>query len=226
MSDTKMDASQVFSQDTPRLDTKRHTKYFLRCLKTYLPQPYTSNDSNRLSLAFFIVAGLDLLGTLESNTTPQERAEYTDWVYRNQHPKGGFRAFPGTDFGDLSNEENARWDPANLPATYFALCLLLILNDDFSRLKRQECLDWLPQVQREDGSFGETCVDGVVQGGRDSRFGYCGSGVRYILAGHTELGKDGQGDIQVDKLVECIRSAEVGTLAARQIQRSPISHRH
>ncbi|PNS17783.1 hypothetical protein CAC42_3178 [Sphaceloma murrayae] len=200
--------SAVPVKDNPCLDSKRHTKYFLRCLKTFLPQPYTSNDSNRLSLAFFIVAGLDILGTLEDNTTPQERADYTDWIYRNQHPKGGFRAFPGTYFGDLGNDENARWDPANLPATYFALCLLLILDDDFSRLKRRECLTWLPQLQRADGSFGETVVDGLVHGGSDSRFGYCASGVQYILAGTSHAIQRQEGGIQVDKLVECIRSAE------------------
>ncbi|KAF2222169.1 geranylgeranyl transferas-like protein type i beta subunit [Elsinoe ampelina] len=201
-------ASHVSMNDTPQLDGKRHTKYFLRCLKTYLPQPYTSNDSNRLSLAFFIVAALDLLDTLESNTSPQERADYLDWIYQNQHPHGGFRGFPGSDFGERRNDENAQWDPANLPATYFALCLLLILNDDFSRLERDKCLDWIPQLQREDGSFGETIVAGNIQGGKDSRFGYCASGIRYMLAGHPQQGQGHARDIKVDQLVECICSAE------------------
>ncbi|KAG8623644.1 hypothetical protein KVT40_008620 [Elsinoe batatas] len=201
-------ASHVPINDTPQLDVKRHTKYFLRCLKTYLPQPYTSNDSNRLSLAFFIVAALDLLDTLESNTCPQERADYVDWIYQNQHPDGGFRGFPGSDFGDGRNDGNAQWDPANLPATYFALCLLLILNDDFSRFERDKCLDWIPQLQREDGSFGETIVAGSIQGGKDSRFGYCASGIRYILGGHPQQGQEHARDIKVDRLVECICSAE------------------
>ncbi|KAF4552375.1 Prenyltransferase and squalene oxidase repeat-containing protein 2 [Elsinoe fawcettii] len=201
-------ASHVPVNDTPQLDVKRHTKYFLRCLKTYLPQPYTSNDSNRLSLAFFIVSALDLLDALDSNTSPQEREDYIKWIYQNQHPDGGFRGFPGSNFGAKRNEENASWDPANLPATYFALCLLLILDDDFSRLDRRRCLDWLPQLQRDDGSFGETIVNGVVSGGMDSRFGYCASGIRYMLAGSSQPGQERQGDINADKLVECICSAE------------------
>ncbi|GAM82570.1 hypothetical protein ANO11243_005520 [Dothideomycetidae sp. 11243] len=198
--------SQVPSDQSPRLDAQRHTKYFLRCLKTYLPPPYTSNDSTRLSLAFFIVAALDLLDQLGSNTTPKERADYIDWVYSNQHPDGGFRGSPSSDLGSLRNQDNTDWDPAHVPATYFALSLLLLLDDDFSRFKRTECLKWLVQLQRDDGSFGETLVHGVIQGGRDSRYGYCAAGIRYMLLGSYP--PPGQIDIKVDKLVECICMAE------------------
>lgn len=166
-----------------------------------------------MSLAFFILSALDLLDGLSTNTTPEERADYTSWIYHNQHPKGGFRAFPGTDLGAETTAANEYWDPANLPSTYFALASLLILGDDLSRLDRKACLAWLPTLQRQDGSFGETLVDGEVRGGYDSRFGYCGSGVRYILRGTVEGPLGGQEDINVDKLVECIRLAEVGTLA-------------
>ena len=204
---TIFDEQQKIDDKEPRLDFKRQTKYFLRCLKTYLPTAYTGNDSNRMSLAFFTICGLDLLGQLKSNTTEEERKDYVGWIYRNQHPKGGFRAFPGTDFGDRAGPQNEAWDPANLPATFFAMCLLLILEDDFSRFKRQECLDWLPKLQRENGGFGETLVDGVIHGGTDSRFGYCGAGVRYMLAGDIP---GTHKDIDVDLLVKCINASEVG----------------
>jgi len=205
--------------NSPKLDVKKHTKYFLRCLKTYLPSPYTSNDSNRMSLAFFVVTALDLLGQLNSNTTPQERQDYIDWVYHNQHPKGGFRASPGTDLGERTSPENECWDPANLPSTYFALCLLLLLGDDLSRVKRKETLVWLPHLQRKDGSFGETLVHGEIQGGFDSRFGYCAAGVRYILAGEHTLDA-GHKDIDVDALAICIREAEVGASTTGPCPRS------
>ncbi|THY21677.1 terpenoid cyclases/Protein prenyltransferase, partial [Aureobasidium pullulans] len=191
------------------LDVSRHTKYFLRTLKTYLPTAYQSNDSNRMSLAFFTLSGLDLLGTLETNTTEEQRKDYIDWIYSNQHEKGGFRAFPGTDFGDQKTKDNECWDPANLPATFFALCSLLILNDDLSRVNRRETLQWLTQLQRPDGSFGETLVNGTINGGTDSRFGYCATGVRYVLRGTVEGEIEGApADIEVDNFVTCIRSAE------------------
>lgn len=129
--------------DGSHLDKKRHVKYHLRCLKTFLPQPYTSNDSNRLSLAFFTILALDLLDGLTESTTAAERADYIDWIYTNQHPDGGFRAFPGTDLGERRDDHNARWDPAHLPATYFAICLLLTLDDDFTRFNRDACLSTL-----------------------------------------------------------------------------------
>lgn len=122
--------------------------------------------------------------------------------------------WPGTDFGERANAENARWDPANVPATYFALASLLILGDDLKRVRRKETLRWIHLMQREDGSFGETLVDGKQEGGRDPRLGYCATGVRYILRGGTEPGPlsiDGEiiEDINIDTYVNCVRSSEV-----------------
>lgn len=125
--------------------------------------------------------------------------------------------WPGTDLGERGNESNAKWDPANIPATYFALAALLILGDDFKRVKRKECLLWLHRMQREDGSFGETLVDGEVEGGRDPRLGYCATGVRHILRGHgavaISINEQTVQDIDVDSFVRCVSAAEVGTLA-------------
>ncbi|KAI9872239.1 MAG: hypothetical protein M1830_001875, partial [Pleopsidium flavum] len=191
------------------LDKKRHVDYWLRYLHTYLPAAATSNDSNRILLAFFIVSALDLLGSLQSRTTADERASYTDWIYHCQHSQGGFRGFTGTDFGTLRSEENAHWDPANLPATYFALAALLVLGDDLSRVKRRECLEWLPKLQRPDGSFGETLAEGArIEGGRDMRFCNCAAGVRQILRGKgTALSQDIK-DINFESMVRYIRASE------------------
>lgn len=193
----------------PSLDVSKQTKYFLRTLKTFLPTAYQSNDSNRMSLAFFTLSGLDLLGTLQKNTTEEQRKDYVDWIYSNQHPKGGFRAFPGASFGDETTEDNEHWDPANLPATFFALCSLLILDDDLSRVKRRECLQWLTRLQRPDGSFGETLGKDSINGGADSRFGYCATGVRYFLRGNREGEIEGCPDIDIETFVDCIRTSEV-----------------
>lgn len=165
-------------------------------------------------LAYFIVSACDVLDILKTSTQPNERQEWIDWIYHCQHPKGGFRMWPGTDFGERANAENARWDPANVPATYFALASLLILGDDLKRVRRRETLRWIHLMQREDGSFGETLVDGKQEGGRDPRLGYCATGVRYILRGGTEPGPlsiDGEiiEDINIDTYVNCVRSSEV-----------------
>jgi geranylgeranyl transferase type-1 subunit beta len=190
---------------------ERHVKFFLRCLKTLLPHQYTSGDSGRVLLGFFIVAGLDLLGVLETHTTAKERQGYIDWLYHCQHPSGGFRGFTGSNFGDEKRtHENEAWDPSNIPATFLALETLLILGDDLSRLEREKCLQWLPKLQRADGSFGEILgVDGEIEGGRDMRFCYCAAGIRYLLRGKREKDIAHVADIHVDELISFIESCQV-----------------
>lgn len=64
-------------------------------------------------------------------------------------------------------------------------------------------------MQRKDGSFGETLGENdSIEGGLDSRFGYCTIVVRWILRGAVTGEVDGVPDIDVDKLVECVRLAQ------------------
>ncbi|KAK8202926.1 geranylgeranyl transferase-like protein type i beta subunit [Phyllosticta capitalensis] len=191
------------------LNVPKHLTYWKRCLKTFLPHFYTSNDCNRLTLAFFIISALDLLRVRDDFMTPEERADYVNWLYHNQHPNGGFRGSPATDLGQGRNADNECWDPANVPATFFALSALVILGDDLQRVKRRQCLEWLPKMQRADGSFGETMGEGGhIEGGQDPRFGYCAAGVRWILRGNAEGSVEGVRDINVQGLVRCIRQSE------------------
>lgn len=148
-------------------------------------------------------------------TKDEERADYINWIYRCQHTSGGFRMWPGTDFDERASSENAKWDPANIPATYFALASLLILGDDLKRVRRLDTLRWIRRMQRQDGSFGETLVDDSIEGGRDPRFGYCAAGIRYMLRGkHAQgllkIGGQQIDDIDIDTLTRCISLAEVG----------------
>jgi geranylgeranyl transferase type-1 subunit beta len=198
----------------PIFNTERHVKYYLRCLKTFLPSAYISNDSNRMLLAYLTLGGLDVLGVLQSKTTPEERQGYIDWLYHCQVPSGGFRGFSGTDFGDARRTpHNEAWDPANVPATFFALVNLLILGDDLTRVKRRECLEWLPKLQREDGSFGEVLgPNGTVEGDQDLRYCCCASGIRYILRGQSEKGVEDIPDINVSKLTSFIEACQVQIL--------------
>jgi geranylgeranyl transferase type-1 subunit beta len=163
-------------------------------------------------LGFFIISALDLLSAYQPSTDDAERQDHLNWIYRCQHPQGGFRMWPGTNFEHRASPENAKWDPANMPATYFALATLLILGDDFERVRRKETMDWLRRMQRHDGSFGETFVDGRVEGGRDPRFGYCAMGIRYILRGgllEDPVQVDGEvvADVNIDAFVRCIKAA-------------------
>ncbi|KAI9818222.1 MAG: hypothetical protein M1827_000847 [Pycnora praestabilis] len=196
-------ASGVFRKD-------RHIKYWLRCLKSYLPTGYTPNDSNRVTLAFFIVSALDLLDCLDSHTTSTERQGYAEWIYHCQLPSGGFRGFPGASFGQYRTDENKHWDPASLPATFFALAALLALGDDLQRVKRRECLTWINKLQNGGGDFGETLSEkDFVEGGQDVRFCMMAAGVRRILRGRDDgAASRGIPDIDVDGVVDYIHASE------------------
>jgi geranylgeranyl transferase type-1 subunit beta len=194
----------------PTLNKPKQITYWLRCLKTFLPSPYEGNDSNRVSLAFFILTSLDLLSAVDSHVTPEERQGYIDWIYYCQHPSGGFRGSPSTDLGPETNSENEHWNSASVPSTYFSLAALLILGDDLDRVKREECLRWLPRLQRENGCFGEILVGNEIEGGTDTRLCLFAAGTRWILRRRywRDLERN-LPDIRLDALRQYIYSCEV-----------------
>jgi geranylgeranyl transferase type-1 subunit beta len=189
--------------DTTPFNKALHTKYWLRCLHFHLPTAYTPTDAQRMTLAFFILSALDLLGALHTSATSHQRAAYVAWIYRCQHPRGGFRGFTGAD---AATEGGGEWDPANVAATYFALASLAVLGDDLGGVRRRECLEWVREMQDVDGSFGEVKIGGRIEGGRDVRFCYCASAVRWMLGGGNERG---EGDIDVEGLVGFVKGSQV-----------------
>lgn len=191
--------------DRSQFHRQKHIKYWLRCLKTHLPTAYTPNDSQRVSLAFFILSALDLLDALHEHTTPAERSEYAGWILRCQHPDGGFRGFTGTIVGEKNGP--CLWDAANLAATYFALASLAVLGEGLEHVKKRKCLDWLRSLQRKNGSFGEGIgMNGKIEGAEDMRFSQLAAGVRWFLRrGEMESIED----IDVESLVGWVEDSVV-----------------
>lgn len=164
----------------PPLDKPRHLRYWKRCVRTLLPHHYTSMDSTRLSLAFFIIASIDLLTPPPSSSpndsaqpepepllTPADRLRLRRWVLSCQHPAGGFCASPTHVLP--RHHQRSDVENAHLGGTYFALLLLALLSSDddddsadsaFAGVDRAATLRWLRRLQRpEDGSFGEIVYD-------------------------------------------------------------------
>ena len=184
------------ARQEPPFKKPRHLKYWLRCLKTHLPNAYQSNDSQRLSLVFFILNSLDILDGLDGNLSREERTDYINWIYACQHPYGGFRGSPTSGQPAKADLEGSRgsvslldgYDSANLGSTFFALESLIILGDDLERVERRQCWDWVKCLQRDDGSFGEALTpSGTIEGGGDVRFCYLAAGVRWLLRQGHEL---------------------------------------
>lgn len=199
------------------LEKPRHIRYWQRCHSTLLPAHYTSHDSTRMTLAYFITSALTLLSTPSAPLlSPADKAALRAWVLSLQHPNGGFAGSP-THLLPRARYHlpTAAASDANLAATYFALLLLAIAADEdgcaFAGVDRRLTLRWLRRLQRPDGSFGEVADGrGGVSGGRDMRYCYLAACIRWCLRGDVKEGDDAWvEDIDVDGLVGHIRRAQV-----------------
>ncbi|PHH62656.1 hypothetical protein CDD81_6802 [Ophiocordyceps australis] len=189
----------------PVFEKAKHIQYWQRCHNTYLPTAYTSNDSTRVTFAYFIISALDLLHVPLS---AQDRFATRRWVLSLQHPDGGFCGSPAHV---PSGEQRGKMDgSANLAATYFSLLLLgaAAATDDearaaFACVRRKRLLRWLRTLQRGDGSFGQLVWEGEAMGGHDVRHSYLASCVRWMLRDSAD-----EQDLNVDKMVAYIRQGQ------------------
>lgn len=197
--------------DEPELDTAQNIRYWQRCLKTFLPTDYTSTDSTRMALGFFILAALDLLHAGADKFSPDQLKDIREWILKCQHPDGGFCGSPNHVYPKSYYESGDRqMDPATVPITYFAILSLSFVGG-LKELNRQKCLNWLSKLQREDGSFGEILDDkGNVKGGKDMRYCYTAAAIRSVLQGGIDQTQMvAWKDINVQKLIEYIRASQV-----------------
>lgn len=223
----------------PPLDKPRHLRYWQRCARTLLPHHYTPNDSQRLTLGFFIIAAIDLLSSPEDQKpllTPADRRSLRAWVLSCQHPHGGFCGSPSHVFPRAPYDRDAGGN-ANIAATYFALLLLPMLTEAehaeggaYAGVDRAKTLRWLRRLQRVDGdgSFGEVVYElpsfdnnntnegkdegsrrYMIGGGKDMRYCYLASSIRWMLRGDVPEG-DGAyvEDIDVAALVRHINRSQ------------------
>lgn len=204
--------------EEPTLEIDRHIKYWRRCLTTLLPTEYTSTDSSRMALAFFILSALDLLGAGVETLPEQDRKHLEDWILSCQHPNGGFCGSPNHRFPDAYyvdiGQGKQQVDPPNLAATYFAILSLTFVGA-LDQIRRLDCLVWLSSLQRVDGSFGELVgLAGRIEGGRDMRYCLFAAVIRWVLRGDDNnrrtYGQEDVEDFNVEALVNHIRSGQVG----------------
>lgn len=148
----------------------KHVKYFAMC-KQMLPHQYVSNDLNQMTLSFFTAASLHLL-----DHDIQTREAAASWVYL--HLRDGGKGFRGGLNAKLdAAAPGARYDPFHLPATYFALQILLTLRDDLKIIDAETIMESLATLQLPDGSF--PSAPGIQDA--DTRFTYMAFAIRYIF---------------------------------------------
>eukprot|EP00762_Andalucia_godoyi_P004639 ANDGO_03539.mRNA.1 Geranylgeranyl transferase type-1 subunit beta len=181
----------------PRL---KQTAYFLRaCLFRGLPSEVQTLDPHRMTIAYFSVAGLSLLGVLDrlAAENPRLKPLMIEWIYRQQAASGLFHPGPflgtnstisSTAAGASPSEQpivHSEVDLSRLPfyefghiaMTYTALANLRMLGDDLSRIPRARLVHSLSQFQLPHGGF---CAYGPGSE-TDVRFVYCACAIADML---------------------------------------------
>ena len=179
-----------------RFTASMHKKFLLRLLDI-LPTQYSSLDTNRLTLLYFCVSGLDVLGALDA----VDADRIIRWIYSLQvlpptdaagevppDRCAGFRGsgYLGSPFDAEGSPSSSGYDGGHLAMTYTALAVLTILEDDLSRVHRERTLAFVRSLQDEgSGHFW------AYRGGEaDMRFLYCAAAICTFLRDEEWIGID------------------------------------
>ncbi|XP_061719510.1 geranylgeranyl transferase type-1 subunit beta [Cydia pomonella] len=183
------------NQENLEMAHRQHVKYFMRFLDI-LPSSLSSHDTTRVTIAYFSVAGLDVLGSITSISV-ELRSRIIEWLYHLQ-------VHPNKETGDMSmcgfqgsstinielHPENAHYRCGHLAMTYTALCTLVTLGDDLSRVNRKALVEGVKALQTEEGNFAAT-LSGCES---DMRFVYCAACISYILDDWSGFDKEKAAD--------------------------------
>jgi len=179
-----------------QLINNRHAKFFLRALQV-IPSSCANFDTNRVTLAYFSLSGLDLLKRLD--LVEKDKEKMIDWLYlcmvspppedtapsEDVLEKCGFRGSTCLKISSTGFPTN-EYDHGHVAMTYTAIASLLILGDDLSRVNRPAVLAGIKALQLEDGSF-----KAALQGGEnDMRFLYCAATVCSMLNDWSGMDQD------------------------------------
>ena len=80
--DSQMDHENI-SASQIQLFRNKHTKYLSRMLKV-LPECLSSMETTRMTLVYFTISALDVLGELDIVLSGAEKASIIDWIYSLQ----------------------------------------------------------------------------------------------------------------------------------------------
>ena len=117
-----------------------HIRYFLTSCEI-LPYHYTALDAQRLTVIYFSVIALDILNQLHR----VDKNRIIDYIYHLQlNPKNdeeiqsGKFGFVGGTFAHFQGEySESKYQQGHLAMIYTALCTLITLGDDLSRVNKE-----------------------------------------------------------------------------------------
>lgn len=182
---------------------QKHARFFGLCLNL-LPQKAESEDANKMSIIYFVLNGLDLLGQLPLAGDPQEIISH---IYSHLIPlqNDSMQAFRASETFELASVSNA-YDLPNLSATFLALANLLVLEENYlRRLDRHKIMKFVRSCQvtegPERGSFRPILSrDNTAWGDSDPRLCYIASCIRKLVGYDNLAESEREWDIDVAQM--------------------------
>uniref|UniRef100_A0A2P2LGJ6 Geranylgeranyl transferase type-1 subunit beta isoform X2 n=1 Tax=Rhizophora mucronata TaxID=61149 RepID=A0A2P2LGJ6_RHIMU len=176
--------SLSLSSSSPRSSFQRDRHVtFLQMMYQMLPYHYQTQEINRLTLAYFVVSGLDILGALDS----VDKNAVADWVLSLQAcPVDGVSSNDGEFWGfhgsrtsqfPIENHRKLIHNHSHLASTYCALAILKTVGYDMSNINSKLLLSSMRNLQQRDGSFLPIHIGAET----DLRFTYCAAAVCCLL---------------------------------------------
>ncbi|KAK9061190.1 hypothetical protein SSX86_018370 [Deinandra increscens subsp. villosa] len=172
-------------------DRERHIRY-LEMNYQILPSPYEGQEINHLTLAYFIISGLNILHALDRI----DREAVINWVLSLQaHPKneaelnsGQFYGFHGSKSSQFHSVDNGVSVPNNshLASTYCALAILKTVDYDLSLIDSSSISKSMKHLQQSDGSFMPIHTGAET----DLRFVYCAAVISSLLDNWSGVDKE------------------------------------
>ncbi|KAH6802926.1 Prenyltransferase family protein [Perilla frutescens var. frutescens] len=179
-----MEDQEFWDSDSESLifEKDRHILY-LEMMYQLLPPPYQGQEINRLTLAYFVVSGLDILDALDRI----DKDAVINWVLSLQaQPKndrtfenGQFYGFHGSRSSQFQSNNNgaANLNGSHLASTYCALAILKTVGYDLSLIDSELLLKSMKTLQQPDGCFMPIHTGGET----DLRFVFCAAAICSML---------------------------------------------
>ncbi|OVA06247.1 Prenyltransferase/squalene oxidase [Macleaya cordata] len=170
------------SSSSSSFDKDRHVRYLEMMYQT-IPSEYQEQEINRLTLAYFVISGLDILRALDR----VDKEQVVNWVLSFQaHPKnkadlgnGWFYGFYGSRTSQFPADENRdlSHNGSHLASTYCALAILKMVGYNMASIDSEAMLISMKKLQHPDGSF--MPIHSGAE--KDLRFVFCAAAICYML---------------------------------------------
>ncbi|GAB2215573.1 hypothetical protein Droror1_Dr00019961 [Drosera rotundifolia] len=172
-------------------DRERHVR-FVEMMYEYLPCHYQTQEINTLTLAYFALCSLDILGAMD-HINKDAVAHWT--LSFLAHAKNENGMIVG-EFHGFHGSKSSQFPPkldgvlirngSHLASTYCALAILKTIGYDLSLINFKAITKSMKILQQHDGSFMPTHIRAET----DLRFVYCAVAISYMLDDWSGVDKE------------------------------------